>query len=136
MDASTPQATSITHVALSVRDLDHSIAWYSELWSQPPVHVGTMLAGTEHEHRVAVWAEPALGLHCFDEQVDGLFSPRRAGLDHLAFGCSSRDELERWADHLDGMHARRGQILDEPYGSGLAFWDPDGIALEFYVSAF
>ena len=27
-----------------------------------------------------------------------------------------------------------GEILTEPYGSGLAFRDPDGIALELFVS--
>lgn len=124
----------IVHIALSVTDLETSVAWYSALWSTPPAFQGTMRAGTEHEHRVAVWQTPNLGLHHFEQREPGAFNPRRPGLDHLAFDCDSVEQLEAWAHHLDRIGADRSEILTEPYGSGLAFRDPDGIALEFFVA--
>ena len=56
-----------------------------------------------------------------------------AGLDHVAFGCESRAELEKWAGRLDELGVARGEIKDASYGSGLSFRDPDGIALEFFA---
>jgi glyoxylase I family protein len=76
-----------------------------------------------------------LGLHCFADHSAGAFSARRPGLDHVAFSCADREDLQRWVDRLDSLGVTRGDVLAEPYGSGLAFSDPDGIALELFVSA-
>jgi glyoxylase I family protein len=125
----------ITHVALTVSDLDRSIAFYSALFDTPPAYRSTMLEGTPHCYSVAVWRTPNLGLHHFERQGDGAFDERRPGLDHLAFACDSLTELQEWSDRLDAIGATRSDVLTEPYGSGLAFRDPDNIALEFFVSA-
>ena len=61
------------------------------------------------------------------------FSEFRIGLDHLAFGCASRADLEKWAGRLDELGIEHGGIKDAAYGSGLSFRDPDGIALEFFA---
>ena len=61
------------------------------------------------------------------------FSEYRVGLDHVAFGCDDRDELEKWERRLDELGIDHGGIKDAPYGSGLSFRDPDGIALEFFA---
>ena len=61
------------------------------------------------------------------------FSEFRVGLDHVAFGCADRGELEKWARRLDELGIEHGEIKDAPYGSGLSFRDPDGIALEFFA---
>ena len=87
----------LTHVALTVRDLSVSVPWYEALLDAEPVldedtepdmhHTvyllgnGTLLGLHQHEHRGT--AEP--------------FSEFRVGLDHVAFGCADRDELEKWA---------------------------------------
>lgn len=131
VDLSSPE---IAHVALTVSDLDVSIDWYTALWSTPPAFVGTMLDGTPHAYALAVWAAPNLGLHHFADPTPGAFSERRPGLDHLAFACRDLRELERWATHLDRLGVQHGDVLDEPYGAGLAFRDPDDIALEFFVA--
>jgi catechol-2,3-dioxygenase len=65
--------------------------------------------------------------------VGDRFSEFRIGLDHVAFGCASRDELETWALRLDELGFEHGGIKDASYGSGLSFRDPDGIALEFFA---
>jgi glyoxylase I family protein len=119
------------HVALTVRDLDVSVPWYTTLFEAEPVldedtgpfrHVVWMLSGT------------LLGLHQFpDTDVTTPFSERRAGLDHVAFGVSDRSELERWQKRLDELNISHGGIKDAGYGSGLSFRDPDGLPLEFFA---
>lgn len=55
------------------------------------------------------------------------------GLDRVAFGCDSRDELERWVIRVDELGIVHGEIGDAHYGSGLSFSDSDGIAPEFFA---
>jgi catechol-2,3-dioxygenase len=63
----------------------------------------------------------------------GDFSEYRVGLDHVAFGCANRAELEAWARRLDELGIEHGGIKDAAYGSGVSFRDPDNIALEFFA---
>ena len=65
--------------------------------------------------------------------ADQRFSEFRVGLDHVAFGCADRAELEKWARRLDELGIAHGEIKDASYGSGLSFRDPDGVALEFFA---
>ena len=64
---------------------------------------------------------------------DERFTEFKAGLDHVGFGCANRGELEKWVERLDELGIEHGGIVDAPYGSGLSFRDPDGIALEFFA---
>ena len=57
----------------------------------------------------------------------------RTGLDHVAFACRNRGELQIWAARLDELGIAHGGIKDAGYGSGVSFRDPDGIALEFFA---
>jgi catechol 2,3-dioxygenase-like lactoylglutathione lyase family enzyme len=123
----------IVHVALTVSDLERSIAWYTRLFGVAPAHVGAFLPDSPHAYRAAIWATPNLGLHCFDDAQTQRFDPRRPGLDHLALHCADRDELLHWQERIDTLGYTRGDILDEPYGSGLAVFDPDGIAIELFA---
>jgi hypothetical protein len=50
-------------------------------------------------------------------------------LDRRSVGGISR----RWQERIDTLGYSRGDILDEPYGSGLAVFDPDGIAIELFA---
>lgn len=121
----------IGHVALTVSDLQRSVAWYRRLFDAEPVldedtgpyhHVVWMLGGTLlglHQHSHPTSTEPA------DEL--------RPGLDHVAFGCADRAALERWAERLDELDIPHGPVVDAPYGSGLSFRDPDNIPLEFFA---
>ena len=123
----------LTHVALTVRDLSVSVPWYETLFDAEPVldedtepdfhHTVYLLGGGTlfglHQHQRAAPAEQ--------------FSEFRIGLDHVAFGCADRSELEKWSRRLDELGIAHGEIKDAAYGSGLSFRDPDGIALEFFA---
>ena len=87
----------LAHVALTVRDLSVSVPWYGKLFDADPVidedtdpdmHHTVFMVGNGtliglHQHVTPPPAEP--------------FSEFRMGLDHVAFGCADRAELERWA---------------------------------------
>jgi glyoxylase I family protein len=122
---------AITHVAVTVTDLERSEAWYTALLGAAPVldedtgpfrHIVYAVGGT------------LFGLHGFPELASTEpFDGRRPGLDHVSFGCADRDELVAWAGRLDELGIAHGEIVDAGYGSGLSFRDPDNIALELFA---
>ncbi|HJT92535.1 MAG TPA: VOC family protein [Mycobacterium sp.] len=124
---------ALTHVAVTVRDLDVSAPWYRTLIGADPVLDEHTDAGFRH----VVWQfdnGTLFGIHQHDRPAEGdRFTEFRAGLDHVAFGCTDRAELQTWVDRLDSLGIEHGGIVDAHYGSGVGFRDPDGIALEFFA---
>ena len=124
---------ALNHVALTVRDLGVSGPWYQALIGADPVLDEHTDAGFRH----LVWAfdnGTLFGIHQHDREIeDGQFTEFRVGLDHVAFGCASRAELEEWVERLNGLAIAHGDIVDAHYGSGVSFRDPDGNALEFFA---
>jgi glyoxylase I family protein len=122
---------AIAHVAVTVSDLEASEAWYTRV-----LGVGPVLDEDTGPFRHIVYqvGSTLLGLHGFpDLSTKDAFDERRPGLDHIAFGCASRRELDAWAARLDQLGIVHGEIVDAGYGSGLAFRDPDNIALELFA---
>ena len=124
---------SLSHVALTVRDLGVSAPWYQELIGADPALDEHTDAGFRH----VVWVfdnGTLFGIHQHDRELEGGRSTEfRPGLDHVGFGCANRVELEAWVERLDSLGVDHGEIVDEHYGSGLSFRDPDGNALEFFA---
>ena len=122
---------AITHVAVTVTDLAASEAWYTKVLGVEPVldeDTGPF------RHIVYAVGNTLLGLHGFPDLTSRQpFDERRPGLDHIAFGCESRGELEKWSARLDELGIAHGEIVDAHYGSGLSFRDPDNIALELFA---
>jgi catechol 2,3-dioxygenase-like lactoylglutathione lyase family enzyme len=123
----------LTHVALTVRDLSVSVPWYEALFDAEPVLDEDTDPG--FHHTVYVLGNGTLiGLHQHQTSAPAeMFSEYRVGLDHVAFGCANRSELEKWAARLDELGVVHGGVKDANYGSGVSFRDPDGIALEFFA---
>jgi catechol-2,3-dioxygenase len=123
----------ITHIALTVSDLSVSVPWYEALFESEPV----IDEDTEPDfhHTVYLLGNGTLiGLHQHKTAAPNeRFSEYRVGLDHFAFGCNNRQELQKWSARLDELAIPHGEIKDAAYGSGLSFRDPDGIALEFFA---
>jgi glyoxylase I family protein len=123
----------LAHVALTVRDLSVSVPWYAALFDAAPV-IDEDTEPDMHHTVYMVGNGTLIGLHQHKTPAPaGTFSEFRVGLDHVAFGCANRAELEKWALRLDELGIAHGGIKDATYGFGVSFRDPDGIALEFFA---
>lgn len=128
-----PTITGMDHVALTVSDLAASVAFYESV-----LHVqvaGTMSDGSFSRCVLALPGPTHLGLTQHDVGSGRAFDPTTPGLDHLGLACESRDELTKWAEHLDSLGISHSGVQDAAYGSAVSFADPDGNALEFFASA-
>jgi glyoxylase I family protein len=125
----------LTHIALTVRDLSISIPWYAAVFEA----VRVVDADTDRNLHDTVYVfghDSVVGLHQHGTGAPPVgFNEFRVGLDHVALRCADLDELEKRAIRLEELDLARGVIADRPYGAGLAFRDPDGIALEFFAPA-
>lgn len=129
-----PTITGAHHIALTVRDADKSAAWYAELLGMQIV-----LQGDDDQVKFRVLVHPESGLVIavreYPGHEDGAFDEYRTGLDHIAFGVSSRSELENWEERLEYAKIAFTPIAETPIGSVVVFRDPDNIQLEFWLPA-
>ena len=124
--------TILHHIALTVTDLDASIAWYERVFG-----IAYQMDGP-HEGGVGkLLADPAwrliIVLHRHDANQRERFAETRTGLDHVGFSVPSRADLEAWQAHLQQLGVVQSPIADTPYGSILVFRDPDNIQLEMFA---
>jgi catechol 2,3-dioxygenase-like lactoylglutathione lyase family enzyme len=131
---SMPEFPSLTHVAVTVTDLERSTQWYTALFGSDPVLDEDEEGGEFHHTVYALSNGHLFGLHTHTESsATETFDERRTGLDHVAFACTGRQELQHWADRLSELGISHDGIKEATYGSGVSFRDPDGIALEFFA---
>ena len=127
----TPTITAVGHVAVTVRDLAVSVPWYTTLFGDEPVldeDTGPF------RHVVFGLGDTLFGLHQFHQGIEDVqHTPRRPGLDHVAFAVADRWELAAWAARLELLGIEHGGVVDAPYGSALSFKDPDGLPLELFA---
>lgn len=122
----------IHHVGLSVRDIEKSADWYTELFDL------TLAAEVEEPAPMKIFMTPrgqAIDLRQDPAVEPGEFSQKRVGLDHLAFVCADRAELDSWLEVLSEHGVETSGIVESPFGLHINFRDPDQIALEFYLPA-
>jgi glyoxylase I family protein len=129
-----PEFPAITHVAITVSDLERSTRWYTTLLESEPVLDEDEEQGGFHHTVFALADGQLLGLHTHPgTPPEGTFDEHRPGLDHLSFQCRDIAEIENWRRHLDQLGVAHGDLVRAHYGSGLSFRDPDDIALEFFA---
>lgn len=126
------QFLGITHIALTVTDLSRSTAWYAALFGSSPGLDEDVGSGCIHHTGFARGGGHLFGLHKHQDEVGAPFDGRSPGLDHGAFSCANRTESRR-GEAAWTSSGSAGGMLDAHYGSGLAFRDPDRIALEFFA---
>jgi glyoxylase I family protein len=133
----------IHHLRLTVTDVERSKAFYTEVLgfavavdAPPPpgdadhdVVADSLQGGVVLAHQGVF-----IGLRPVDEERhrSDHFDPLRVGLDHLSFAVPTRADLESAVHILDERGIDHGPIRElPPLGLVfLAFFDPDGIALE------
>lgn len=135
---------TLSHIALTVTDLDASLEWYAKVFD-----IKLFMEGPHDGGYAKMMADDAMALvivlHRHDVNGGELFSERDTGLDHVGLSVPTRDDLVAWQAHLEDCGVVRADtaakpltqspIADEPYGSVLVFRDPDNIQLELFWQA-
>jgi catechol-2,3-dioxygenase len=128
-----PDFPAISHAAVTVSDLARSTQWYTALIGSDTVLDEDEGKGTYHHCVWALTGGQLFGIHTHQAPGQASFDETSVGLDHIAFTCATRGELEQWTTRLDALGIVHSDIDDQHYGSGVSFRDPDGIALEFFA---
>jgi glyoxylase I family protein len=124
--------TGVSHVGLTVTDLDRSCNWYRDIlgWQE-------MMRDRGDTTAFAYGALPGgltLVLRQHDQPAAGSFDEARAGLDHLSVSVESITDVEALEKRLEEAGARFSPRVNAPYGTVLSFRDPDNIALEVMLA--
>ncbi len=122
----------LDHIALRVTNLTRSKAFYTEtLGFEVAVDIPTLVLVTGYGIQLGMRGDEA-------QTAQGdRFDPYRVGLDHLALAVPDRSALDRLKETLDAAGVRHNGIQENslshaPY---ISFYDPDGIAWEFYIDS-
>ena len=128
-----PKFTTLSHLDLSVSDVERSASWYVETLGLE------RLGRSDLDNRIMIVLRHRetgliIGLIQHHEQTAGSFDERRPGLDHLGFEVADRADLDELQSRLVDLGVDHSPVTDAPSGSGtaLVFRDPDNIQLEFW----
>jgi catechol 2,3-dioxygenase-like lactoylglutathione lyase family enzyme len=126
--------TGVHHLGLTVRDVDASATWYGRVLR---FEVAGRFEAPDGARRKVFLRHDGFGIRLGLTQHRGsapnVFDETHVGLDHLAFGVGSLDELEAWARRLAGEGVTTSPIAPANTilgGFVLVFRDPDNIQLE------
>jgi len=123
---------AISHIILTVSDLDKTRAFYGDLLGfelhEVPAQYGKLMYFAA-EGGASVW----LIQHAQTPPGDR-FSEFRVGLDHLAFAAPNKEFLDALAAKLlaAGVNTKGVELFHERWNY-VAFRDPDNIQLEYWL---
>lgn len=133
-----PEFIGVHHVALTVTDVESSIAWYARVFGAARLPARFPHYQCEQTGYGVLLTEPnsglIFGLHSHVDNRGEVFDESRTGLDHLSFQVADRQKLGAWCEWLSELNIDHTGIrdLDEPFPySTVVFRDPDNNQLEF-----
>ena len=123
----------LNHVLLRVSDMTKARAFYIDLLGFQPIQ--------QNERQFLANVHGSLiGIVAADTHTPAgdTFNPFRIGLDHIALGVPNRKVLGALKAALDSAGVRNNGIERDSAAKTdyISFYDPDGIAWEFYVMSF
>lgn len=131
MKAGAPTFGGISHLDLSVSDVEASAAWYEQV-----LGLRRLRRVDLPERTMIVLLHDAVGLVIGLNQHSafsgGAFDEGRTGLDHVGFAVTNRADLDAWQARLAELRVEHSPVADTEAGSALVFRDPDHIQLEFW----
>jgi len=129
-----PVVSGYHHLGLTVCDVDRSEEWYGTVFGFQRAFVEPHNEGTGYAVIMTIPGTSIfMGLDKHDAHQGERFEEHRTGLDHLAIGVATREDLDGWVEHLDALGVEHSKIneITEPFPAAtLCFRDPDNIALE------
>lgn len=124
----TPGILGLSHVSLSVRDLDAAKRFWVdvlgfEVFDEQPAYCFVF----DRAGRLAV----ILSDH--DQTVSGKFDEHNVGLDHLAYAVPHIEALHSWEQRLAALGVPHSPIVETDAGHHLNLRAPDNVPIELYV---
>ncbi|MDO5752117.1 VOC family protein [Arthrobacter sp.] len=126
-----PTFGPLSHVDLSVSDVEASARWYCEVLGLKQLH----RVGLENRIMIVLVHQDTgliIGLNQHSVVPVDTFDDRNVGLDHIGFSVSERSDLDEWGKHLTTLNVVHSPAEDTANGTALVFRDPDNIQLEFW----
>ena len=117
----------VDHLVFRVADLSRSERFYTMLLGQPPHR-------TEDSVMYQVGHTRLFFTRC-DQIQSGPYAKEEVGLNHLAFGVRTLEELQVIQAQLGRAGIPNSDIKKDRYGQKEFIWldDPDGMRVEFYL---
>jgi glyoxylase I family protein len=131
---------SISHISLTVSDLDRSTAFYNNVFEFIGFKRVEVPEATQQAMKTRLKAWVGLGYSISIRPSKGEFAHRlhdrnAPGFNHMAFTAEHRSDVEKMYELLKQMGARVLDVPAEyPYSPGyfaVYFTDPDGLKFEF-----
>jgi len=132
-DVKRPQQSGVSHIGLSVTDLDRSIGFYRDVLGALVIRPPFGGDRPPFSGRTAILLLGLTVLDLYEHSSNGAerFEPSRTGLDHVALIADSYEELDAWGRWLEARGVRHSEVRHAQGSALFDFVDPDGIQIEF-----
>jgi glyoxylase I family protein len=123
-----PSMLGVSHVSLSVADLDAAARFWTEV-------MGFETIAEDQRFRFFIHRGAHLAVLVSDHEsaVTGPFDELRIGLDHLAFAVPDVESLRSWEQRLTTLGVPNSGITEADEGHHLNLRAPGNLPLELFV---
>lgn len=119
----------LDHVVLTVKDILRTKEFYAKIFGEPDYQADDLVMYQMGPTRLF------FVLPRGPQAPDDRFDPTRIGLEHIAVGIKTVDELTAYAKALDAGGIKHSGIHLDNHSQKEKIWldDPDKIRVEFYI---
>lgn len=120
------QIKFIDHIVLSVKDFRRSIKFYEKFLGK------AVVTKEDASWKIGLTRLFITGPY---KKTAKSFDKHNLGLNHVAFGVSSLEDLRKMSDKLTKAKIQHSGVIIDKYSRKSFLWfdDPDKIRLEFYL---